>query len=390
MGIRDCALKSEAFSELLHFYRNREEAARMWKADGKKVIGQLGADVPEELILAVGMFPIKVYAGPDRPLLLAGRYLENTFDPVSQAHFEKIVDGTYGGLIDGLVITNSADVCVRLFAYLREITRNDLAIHVPQTVFIDWLFSRNLLYQEHNAFILGVFKKELEAWAGRAINDEEIRAASELCNMNRAALREISTLRKGDSVRISGSEALVIIGAAFFMEKSEHSRLVSTVAQEARSWPTVTGRRLYLTGSAQETTELYELIEDVGGVVVGEDHDWGDRYYDSNTRTDIDPMRAIVDRHMLRVSNTKRASVALRVADLTESTSKAKAEGVLFMTSFHDDALTWVYPSQKKALAEIGIKSAYFGSLQYPVSKTEGLDDSLRQFIDSLKGGDGG
>ena len=170
------------------------------------------------------------------------------------------------------------------------------------------------------------------------------------------------------------------------MEKAEHTRLVKALAQEATSWPEVPGARLYLTGSAQETTELYERIEAAGGVVVGEDHDWGDRYYDRDTRGDLDPLSALVDRHMLRISNTKRASVALRVADLTESAGKAGAEGVLFMTNLNDDALSWDYPSQKKALGELGIKSAYFGKLQHPVSKTAGLDDFLRRFIDSLKG----
>lgn len=389
MGIRDCAKKSESFMELFHFYSNREETARKWKADGKKVVGQLGADVPEELIIAAGMLPLKIYAGPERGLPYAGRYLEETFDPLSRAHFEKIVDGTYGGLIDSLVISNSADVCVRLFVYLREIIRIDTTVPVPPTAFIDWLFSRNYLYQEHNAFILDEFKRQLEAWAGRAIKDEEIHAASEICNDNRAVLREISALRKGDTVRISGSEALVICGAAFFMERSRHTRLVKAVAREAQGWPEVTGRRLYLTGSAQETTELYELVEDAGGVVVGEDHDWGDRYYDNSTRTDIDPLRAVVDRYMLRVSSTKRASVAQRVADLTDNAGKAKAEGVIFLTNINDDALTWEYPSQKKALGEIGIKSAYFGRVRYPVSQTEQLDDGIRRFVESLKGSDG-
>lgn len=389
MSIRDSAKKSVAFMELFHFYSNREETARKWKASGKKVVGQLGADVPEELIIASGMLPIKVYAGPERQLPAAGRYLEEAFDPISRAHFEKIVDGTYGGLMSSLVITNSADVCVRLFVYLREILRTDPAVSVPLIAFIDWLFSRNYLYQEHNAFTIGEFKKQLEAWSGRAIKDDDIHAASELCNDNRAALRDISALRKGDSVRISGSEALVICGSAFFMEKEQHTRLVRAVAQEARSWPEVKGRRLYLTGSAQETTELYELIEHAGGVVVGEDHDWGDRYYDNNTRTDIDPLRAIVDRYMLRVSNTKRASVTLRVADLTENAQKAKAEGVVFVANMNDDALTWEYPSQKKTLGEIGIKSAYFGRVQYSAPKTEQLCDGIRRFVESLKGSDG-
>ena len=123
MSIRKEALESEAFRALKEVYDHRDAPAAKWRAEGKKVVGELGCDVPAELIIAAGMLPVRVYADPERPLVETDKYLEYAFDPVVRAQFEKIVDGTYHDQIDALAISNSTDVIIRVFLYLREIHR---------------------------------------------------------------------------------------------------------------------------------------------------------------------------------------------------------------------------------------------------------------------------
>ena len=93
MSIRDCALKSAAFSRLKDVYDNREMEIRKARAAGTKVIAELGCDVPDELLLAGGLMPVRVYADPDKELIQTNKYLEFSFDPVVRAQFEKIIDG---------------------------------------------------------------------------------------------------------------------------------------------------------------------------------------------------------------------------------------------------------------------------------------------------------
>ena len=55
MAIRQCAMDCGAFAQLKHVYENREEIPAKWRAEGKKVIGKMGCDVPDELIIAGGI-----------------------------------------------------------------------------------------------------------------------------------------------------------------------------------------------------------------------------------------------------------------------------------------------------------------------------------------------
>lgn len=123
MSIRTCAMESEAFLALKEVYDYRETHAAQWRAQGKKVVAQLGCDVPDELVIAAGMLPVRVYADPEKPLTETGKYLEYAFDPMVRAQFERIVDGTCHSQADYLAISNSTDVLIRVFLYLRELEK---------------------------------------------------------------------------------------------------------------------------------------------------------------------------------------------------------------------------------------------------------------------------
>ncbi|WP_297719014.1 2-hydroxyacyl-CoA dehydratase subunit D [Intestinimonas sp.] len=387
MSIRDCAMQSKAFAALKDVYDHRDAEAAKWRAAGKKVIGELGCDVPDELIMAGGMLPVQICADPNRPLVETDKYLEYAFDPAVRAQFEKIVDGTYYDQLDALAISNSTDVIIRVFLYLREIHRVEPEKKVPPVAFIDWLFTRHRIHQTRDEFVIELFRQQVEEWAGRSISDEEIRAAARICNENRQALREMAWLRHGAEVRIGGSEALVIIGAGLFMDRAEHTRLVRQVTEDARSWPVLAGPRVFYTGANQEDTVLYEKMEAAGLVVVGEDTDWGDRFYDRDFNLDYPVIRAIVDRYLLREFSAKKSTPAQRKEALDREVDAVNAQGVVFYTNQYDEVATWDMPKQCKSLESRGIKHITFGRMLWPVAKNEDLDDKLAGFAAELKGG---
>lgn len=386
MGIRECASNNKTFQRLLECYSDREKVSRQFRQNGGKVIGELGSDVPDELVIAAGMLPVRIYAEKESALIEADKYLEFSFDPVIRAQFEKLLDGTYKNEIDFLAISNSTDVVIRVYLYLREIQREEPSKPIPPLDFIDWLFTRKLIHQTRNEHTIGLFMQKLEQWAGRKITEQEIKAAAGICNEDRAALRKIMALRRAIKPRITGCEALVIIGSAFFMDRKEHAALVNRLAAEAASWPEIDGLRVFMTGSAQESLDLYELIEKSGGVVVGEDHDWGDRFYERDYNMSYSPVRAVVDRYMLRQFSSKKAFVSQRVKALNEEVDSAKAEAVLFYINAFEEAASWDYPSQKKSLESRGISTCSMMKMEYPVYANEGLDLKIKKFIESSKG----
>ena len=385
MAIRQCALDCGAFQELKHFYENREEIPAKWRAAGGKVIGKMGCDVPDELLIAGGMLPVQIYADPNKELKETDVYLEYAFDPMVRAQFEKIVDGTYNGQIDALAISNSTDVIIRTYLYLRELHRAEPEKPVPEVEFIDWLFTRNRMHQVRNELTLKIFWEAVERWAGRKITDEELLGAAKLCNANKAALRRVQALR--NEGRVSGCEALVIIGAGYFMEKAEHTRLVNAVADAAAAWPVIEAPKVFFTGSNQEDTSLYEKIEAAGLLVVGEDHDWGARVYDRDFNLDYTPIRGLVDCYMLREFSSKKAFVSQRVDALNREVAAVGAEAVIFYTNQYEESASWDYPSQKESLETAGKETLGLFKMLWPCGKNEGLDEAFAGLAEAVKGG---
>ena len=385
MAIRQCALDCGAFAQLKHIYENREEIPAKLRAEGMKVIGKMGCDVPDELIIAGGMLPVQIYADPAKELKETDVYLEYAFDPMVRAQFEKIIDGTYASQIDALAISNSTDVIIRTYLYLRELHRVEPDKALPEVEFLDWLFTRKPMHQERNGLVINIFWGAVERWAKRQVTGGQVFEAAKTCNDNKAALCRIQALRVEG--KISGCEALVIIGAGFFMEKIKHTELVNAVADAAVNWPAIDAPKVFFTGSNQEDTRLYEKIEEAGLLIVGEDHDWGERVFDRDVNLDLSMEDALVDCYMLREFSSKKAFVSQRVDALNREVKAAGADGVIFYTNQYEEAASWDYPSQKESLEAAGKKTLGLFKMLWPCDKNEGLEEAFAGLAADMKGG---
>ncbi len=387
--LRDCALESPAFSRLLDVWNTRARGAEEFRAAGGRVVGCLGDDVPEEYVIAGGMMPVRIPPDPDTDLAGADRWLEACFDPLVRSQFDRIVRGETAKLCDYIAVSNSTDVLVRIYLYLRELRRTEPECPVPPTAFIDWLFTRSRRFQLANERTAAEFRKTAEAWAGRPISDGDVAAAIALLNENRAALREISALRLAPEPRVSGAEALVITGAGFYMDKAAHTALVKAVAGEAASWPALTGPRVFLSGTGQYDTAIYDMIEDCGAVVAAEDHDCGMRWYEGDTDPALPPEQAVAARYTQRSPSPKKAAVSRRVDALCAAAQKAGARGVAVCMNQFEEAASWDFPEEANALAARGISARAFSKLPYPADKDPGLGEKVADFVRGLKGGAG-
>ena len=132
MSIRKQALENNAFAQLKCAYDNRKQTARARKEQGKKVVGILGFDVPDELIIAADMIPYQIYGDPEGDLEKTDKYLEFSFPPAVRAQFEKVTGGADADIIDYLVIANSTDAILRIYYYIREIKALEPEKKIPE------------------------------------------------------------------------------------------------------------------------------------------------------------------------------------------------------------------------------------------------------------------
>jgi len=381
MPFRETTLQSKAFAELLGAYQNRDSAARSWRDTGKKVVGMLGTDVPQELLIAAGLLPIQISPTPGLPTPDADRFMEMSFQKTSKSIVQKLVTGTYRDTIDFLAISNSSDQMVRLYLYLRELARVEPDLGLPALDFIDLLYSRHLLYQNRNERTLCAFQETVETWAERKLTQEDLRHGIQVMNDNRSAIRAFLALRTQKTPRVTGSEAMVVIGSSLYMEKERHTQLVRVLTQEASDWPVAEGTRVFLSGTNQYDLGLYELIESCGALVVGEDHNLGQRQVERDVDLLVSPLRAIGERYMLRPASIQKSNITLRLETMDTYLAQCSPQAAVFATQRYEDAISWDYPELNKMLQGKGIPSVLFRDLDYPMTADTAFVGALRDFL---------
>lgn len=382
-------IKLPAYQNLLRIYENRREAADACRAEGGKVLGILGTDVPEELAYAAGLLPITIAPLPEGEQpdsdAAADRYLEYCFDQTIRSRFGMIVSGDVQSYCNYIAVSNSTDALVRTYLYLRELKRREPNAPIPPLEFYDLLFTRARVHQMWNEEETLRLMASFADWGGRQLTAETVTDAAIVYNENRAALRRISALRLAEEPKISGTEALVISGAGMYCDPAEHTRLIEALLAEAGELPAVSGPRIFMTGSDHFDTKLYEYVEEAGAVVVAEDHNTGMRRFERDWDTRLSPEKAAVDRYMLRSYSSKKALVSQRTEALLSAAKSARADAVIFFANEYEESASWDWPSQKKALEEAGIRAAEMVKLKYPAEVNKGLKERIAAFIEALR-----
>lgn len=387
MAERTCALQSKAYLALREVYLNRDEALRKLKEQNKRLIWCVGSNVPDELIIAAGMVPVRAYGEHTLPRKTADKYLEPSFSSIWCGLFEKLVSGNNKELIDYVVFSSTNIMIQHLYSYYRSITVLEPKKQLPPATFFETeLFNPKYKYYKRNTENLIEFKEHLEKVFYRRITEKSIYEASALCNENREALRKFAMLRNAAECRVSGTEALTVIGASLFMEKAESTKLIKQVTEDAKNWEIIDAVPIFFTGSLQETTDVYALVEEVGGNIVGEDSDWGNRHFDRDVNLSHNNIyEAITGRYMYKYANSERGLVRNRKEAVPELAKNCGAEAFLLYMNKNDESFLWDYPSQKPFFEQRGIKTHSISNQKYPLENTEQLKENISKFIAEVR-----
>jgi len=375
-----------ALGQLQQQYRNRELSAKAWKQHGGTVVGYLGIDVPEELLIAAGLFPIRITPDPLGSTELADKYFRPNFNPVLLSLFNRILDGTYA-FLDHLIIPNSSESVLQLFYVLREVKRLEPYDGMPNIHFFDFLHTRYRTSALYNRDRVRAFKQTIEEWTGIPLTDDRIREAIAVCNENRKLLQQMSQLRAADSPRISGVEALQIIGASMLMKKDKHNGLLRQLLKEADQLPAREGVRLFLEGSSVDDISVYEIIESCGAIIVAEDSDWGNRFFDTLVDETADPLIAITDRYHYKAPSPNKSTIQRRVDYCVRQANEARVDGAVFYIIKGENPPSWDYPEQRKALEEQGVATLFLPNQPYRLDDAGDLRSRITTFVQVLSSG---
>jgi benzoyl-CoA reductase subunit C len=245
------------------------------KRQGNKVFGWLCTYVPEEIIHAGGILPVRVTGYSQEMELEDGNaymYINNC--SYSRSCLQMGLRGEYK-FLDGMVAGSTCDGARRLY---------DLWQHYIKTPFHHILtVPRKYTEKAHALYYQQVeqFKERLEEFTGRQITDEKLRHSIDVYNTSRALLKQLYELRKADTPPISGAETMEVLNASFRMPKELFNQWLEQLLDElGKSSVTHQGRaRLMVTGSVMNNPEFIRSIEAQGGLVVTDELCTSTRYW---------------------------------------------------------------------------------------------------------------
>jgi len=298
-----------------------------WKASGKPVAGFFCCHAPEELLWAAGMLPIRMRAPASRDTSHADQYL-GPFNCCFVRHTPNQLVGGELGWLDGILITNSCDHIRRLFDIC--VAKSSLPFcHYIDVPHISSAASRKRLTRQ-----LAALKSKLESAIGASIAEDDLVSAIKLYNRSRRLLQRLSELRCSEPARTSGSELLAMAVAAASMPRDRFNSLLEAHLADLGSAkakkPAKGGPRLIVIGGMLDDPGYLEVIESLGGRIVGDQLCCCSKTFSTEADESIDPLEAIA-RRMLehtpcpRMVNDYRA----RFEGLRYAVERWKVDGVI-------------------------------------------------------------
>ncbi|MBN2283036.1 MAG: 2-hydroxyacyl-CoA dehydratase [Deltaproteobacteria bacterium] len=271
-----------------------------WKGSGGKVIGFPCTYLPEEIIHAAGMLPFRFRGVGTTSLSVGDTYFGPVICSFPKCILQLAGEGRYE-FLDGAVIVPGCDSMRRLDECWRKAGEDYQGslpgyfhyFGVPHKV-TDYSIS---WFEEETV----IFKESLEQYFDLTITDDAVAEAIGLYNGIRRLLCRMDRLRTGDTVLLSGSDALAVLVAGSAMPRGSYRELLEgtldSLEREARDISE--GRkRLMLVGSVNDDVGFMDVIEDSGGLIVADTLCFGFRSYADLVDESDEPLKALTRRYL--------------------------------------------------------------------------------------------
>lgn len=278
------------------WYEDRHAYAQKWKEKtGGKVIGTFCTYVPEEIIYAAGMLPVRIL-GTHEPEKATAQHILNMYCFFCRDCLAQGLQGRYDYL-DGIVISQSCMHMRQAFHSWR--------MHKPMGFSYYINMPHHVQSPRAKPFLAGElenFRKAVEEWTGKKITDDDLARAVDVYNTHRRLMRELYELRKSDNPPISGLEAMQIVVSSQTMDKADHNTALRALLDDPPQRDGVgDGVRLMIIGSESDDQEFIRMIESSGSTIVVDDHCTGSRYFWNEISPNGSNIQAIADRYVDRV-----------------------------------------------------------------------------------------
>lgn len=270
-----------------------------WRAKGGKAVGTVCCHVPNEILWAAGVLPVRLRATGCTDSSDAEAWMSSFSCSYARSVLEYLMNGTYR--LDGLVQSDGCMMATRILDNWSHVAKKN---GTPQFTYqIDAPRITNETTVEFYKEELQGLADALGEFSGQKVTDERLCAAVSKYNEIRMLIAEVNELRLAEKPVISGAEALALMIRSADMTPDEYiEELNAFLADAENRTPLESRARLMVIGSALDNPEYLKVIEDKGGLIVCDALCYGSRGYNEQLVVDDnDVLGSIAEYYLTRI-----------------------------------------------------------------------------------------
>lgn len=357
------------------------ELSRQWSREGRKVIGCLDSYIPEELIHAAGMIPVRLL-GSTKNVVLADSYLPVFAGKLARSILEQGLQGEFAHLA-GVAVSNSSDAVRMLYDLWGRHISQQPAFLIDVPAILEGETNRRVFRQA----MLG-FKEGLEKFTGKPLDPAALRHSIAVFNENRKLLKDIASLLGASPPRLSAETYLDALLSGFVLTKEKHNELLRQLIESSSRNTSETTEKLvplHVCGPILVDRSFLPLLRKCGATMVSEDLGTGSRYFWDEVDEAGDPLEAVIERYWSKITESYKTPMEPRWLHLLNQIERGKARGVIFIIEKYSDEDQYDYPVWRDRLGSRGIPSLLLDSEL--VLESEQVRTRVQTFVEILKGG---
>ncbi len=361
------------------------------RSAGNKVVGAFCIYAPEELAYAANATMVGLCGGADFSVPDAEAILPRNLCPLIKSFYGFKLNGTcpYFQSSDLVVGETTCDGKKKVYELLNELIPT-YVIEIPHKP--DTAQGKEFWLKEVEAF-----KTKLEKLTGNKITAEKLKAAIELINNKRKALKRLSDLRAKSPSPISGLDALLIYQISFNDDVKRFTAKVNELCDEleerVKKGIGVTSKdapRLMISGCpmAIPNWKLHSIAQTAGASIVVEESCVGTRYFTDLVEPKSDSLNDLLWAIVEKYSKIPCACFTpndARVKSVTQLAEKFNVDGVIYYTlqNCHDYNVEAVKVGR-------ALKAEGFPMLKietdYAMGDSEQIRNRVEAFLEMIQG----
>ena len=357
-------------------------ARKLKKTSDRKMVGYVCSYTPEEIILAAGAHPLRLF-GAKENVSLADSHLQSYCCSLVRGVLEEGMSRR-ADFLDGMIFPHTCDSIQRLSDIWRMNISFGFHLDVVLPVKLDTQSARDYMLD-----VLEKFSNDIGNALTAEVTDAALQKAITTMNVIRQSIRGIYELRSQNPRLMPGEDLYTIVRASMIMDRERVAEmLLETLAElQTQSSKVMEARpvkRLVLGGGICNHPDIYSTIEEAGGAIVWDDFCTGARYFSQIVPDGTAPVLRIAERLIQRVvCPAKHMDLDGRARHLIQLVKEQKAEGVIFLLLKFCDPHAFDYPYIKQSLDDAGIPVMLM-EINDPVSSGGQMKTRVEAFLEML------